>query len=196
MSHQNKNLFLIVSILSGLIVVSCGQKKTQNKENRFIASIDLTSSHENTIQLFYKINTDDRYYEAFSQKKKIKGSNSLQHLSFELPYGIKPKNIRIDLGEKEDVSIKLENILFQYKNSLIKGDKGAYKSWFTLNENIIEGKDSLTFYFKRVNNLFDPQLNGNRKLNAKLAKLFLPDIYDTNPFNRNHKEAQKNGIKI
>jgi hypothetical protein len=176
MNPQKKNLLLIILILSGLIVISCDQKKTQNKENRFIASIDLTSSQDNTIQLFYKMNADDRYYEAFSLKKNIKGSDSLQHLSLELPYGIKPKNIRIDLGEKEDVSIKLENVCFQYKNNLIKGDKGAYRSWFTFNQNVIEEKDSLTFHLKRINNFFDPQLNGNRILNAKLVKLYPPNI--------------------
>ena len=115
-------------------------------------------------------------------KKKIKGKTSSQCLSFELPYGIKPKNIRIDLGENENVSIRLDNIRFKYKNHEIIGDKGLYKSWFAFNENVIKGKDSLTFDIKKVNTIFDPQLNGNRKLNAKLVKLFPPDINETNQF--------------
>jgi hypothetical protein len=182
LNKKTRKTFLFISLFLFLICTSCYPKKTQNTKNRFIAIIDLTSNQDNSIQLFYKLNADDRYYEEYSLKKKIKGKTSSQRLSFELPYGIKPKNIRIDLGENENVSIKLENIRFKYKNQEIKGDKGLYKSWFVFNENVIRGKDSLTFEIKKVNAIFDPQLNGNRKLNAKLVKLFPPDINETNLF--------------
>jgi hypothetical protein len=182
LNNQTRVSVLVLLLLLVLIIVSCHPKKAQNKKNRFTTTIDLTSYHDNTIQLFYKINADDRYYEKYSLKKKIKGSTSLQHLTFELPYGIKPKNIRVDLGEKENVSVRLENISFKYKNNEIIGEKGLYKSWFVFNENVIKGKDSLTYNLKKVNTVFDPQLNGNRKLNAKLVKLFPPDINETNLF--------------
>jgi len=126
--------------------------------------------------------SDDRYEEKLSLTKKIKGSVSSQQLIFELPYGVKPKNVRFDLGENqnENDSIRLENICFQYKNRIIRGEGGLYKSWFIFNENVVAGKDSLTFHLIKKNTVFDPQLNGNKKLNTMLVKLFPPDIYEKN----------------
>ena len=169
-------------LLCGQIIVSCYKKEFQ--KNRFKVAVELISYRDNTIQIFYKTKADERYYEKYSLVKKIKGSKSLQNLIFELPIGIKPKNIRLDLGENENEndSIHLVNVSFQYKNLVVNGNYGVYKSWFVFNENVVEGKDSLTYNLKKVNTVFDPQLNGNRKLNAKLVKLFPPDINETNLF--------------
>jgi hypothetical protein len=164
----------IMLLLCGQIIVSCYKKEFQ--KNRLKVYVELISYRDNTIQIFYKTKVDDRYFEKYSLAKKIKGSKLIQKLVFELPIGIKPKNIRLDLGENQNDSIHLVNVSFQYKNLILDGNNGAYKSWFVFNPNVIEGKDSLTYYLKRNNSIFDPQLNGNRKLNAKLVKLFPPDI--------------------
>lgn len=158
--------------------VSCRQQVSETNKYRFIATVDLISYNNNAFQIFYKKQTDDRYYEELSVKKNASGSNSSQRLIFEFPEGIKPKNIRFDLGESENDSVRLENITFQYKDRTVKGDNGVYKSWFVFNQNVIPGKDTLTYHLKRVNGFFDPQLNGNQVLNARLAKLFPPDIYE------------------
>ena len=163
-------------LLFGQIIVSCYKKEF--RKNRLKVSVELISYRDNTIQIFYKTKADDRYFEKYSLVKKIKGSKSLQNLIFELPIGIKPKNIRLDLGENENEndSIRLVNVSFHYKNLVVNGNNGIYKSWFIFNPNVIEGKDSLTYHLKRNNSVFDPQLNGNKKLNTKLVKLFPPDI--------------------
>jgi hypothetical protein len=179
--NQKKTLFLFL-LLFGQFFVSCNRKNSQTEKNHFKVTIDLITHHNSSIQVFYKTIADDRYYEEYSIRKDIKESPTLQTLVFELPHGIKPKNIRIDLGENENEndSIFVKNISFQYKNNFINGDNGVYKSWFIFNPNVIEGKDSLTYILKRKKSLFDPQLNGNRKLNAKLVKLFPPDINEKN----------------
>jgi hypothetical protein len=177
MSKTVKPFLLFLLLFFGFqLTLSCnGNKKIKN---HFKISIDMIAYQNSTIQVFYKLKADDRYYEEFSLKKNVKASASLQKLIFELPFGIKPKNLRIDLGENENDCVRVENMRFRYKNIELNGDHGVYKSWFTFNKNVIEGKDSLTFYMKKVNQFFDPQLNGNRKLNAKLVKLFPPDIYE------------------
>lgn len=175
--NQKKKIPLVILLLFfGQISVSCYKKRPQIEKYHFTILIDLIPYQDHTIQIFYKLNANDRYHEELSLKKNVKANTTLQNLVFELPHGIKPKNIRIDLGEHENDSIRVENIRFQYKNLMVNGNKGVYKSWFTSNENIIEGKDSLTFHLKRINNFFDPQLNGNRILNAKLVKLYPPNI--------------------
>jgi hypothetical protein len=173
---NKKTSLLIMLLFCGQIIISCHKRNCQ--KNRLKVSVELISYRDNTIQVFYKTKADDRYFEKYSLVKKIKGSKSSQNLIFELPIGIKPKNIRLDLGENENEndSIHLVNVSFQYKNRVVDGNNGVYKSWFIFNPNVIEGKDSLTYHLKRKNSVFDPQLNGNKKLNAKLVKLFPPDI--------------------
>lgn len=176
-TDQKKNFFLLILLIfCGYIIDSCHEKNKEIEKNRFKVTIDLIAYKDNSFQLFYKMYPDDSYCEALSYIKKIKGSPSSQQLIFELPHGVKPRNIRFDLGEHENDSIRLENISFQYKNRILKGNHGLYKSWFIFNPNVIPGKDSLTFHLKVINSVFDPQLNGNKILNAKLVKLFPPDI--------------------
>jgi hypothetical protein len=160
--------------------VSCYQKKKQEEKHHFKVSIDLTTNKEHTIQLFYATNADDGYSEKLSLRRKSKASPNLQKLIFELPFGVKAKNVRIDLGENENINdcLQIENICFEYKNRILNGKNGLYKSWFTFNENVIEGKSGNGFCLKKAGDLFDPQLNGNRELNAKLVKLFPPDIHE------------------
>jgi hypothetical protein len=155
---------------------SCNGNKAKNSQNQFKVLIDLIAYQDGDVQLFYKLNTDDRYWEKYSQKQSVKQNDLLQTLAFELPKGIRPKNLRIDLGERENDSIRVENIRLRYKNLELNGNHGVYKSWFAFNQNMVVGKDSLTFHLKKVAGFFDPQLNGNQLLNSKLVKLFPPDV--------------------
>ncbi|MCG2610365.1 hypothetical protein LZZ90_02445 [Flavobacterium sp. SM15] len=177
--NYKKFLPFLVLVLGFFLGVSCQRKQVKNDAS-FKTTISLKCSKNNSIQIFYKTVTDDRYYEEFSLRENISASQSLQDLVFEFPQGVKPRNLRIDLGENENEndSVKVQGITFQYKDRLLDGSRGNYKSWFEFNPNVVAGKDSLTYHLIRKNNTFDPQLNGNRKLNAKLVKLFPPDIYE------------------
>src|SRR5688572_18860572 len=91
---KRKTVFIFILLtFCGQLMVSCYKKPPQNEQNRFKASIDLISYRDNTIQFFYKMKADDRYTEELSLKKNVKAGAALQHIVFELPHGIKPKNI-------------------------------------------------------------------------------------------------------
>lgn len=173
-------LVFLFLLLGALLLLSCNGNKAQKQKNYFKVSIDLIAYQESSMQLFYVINADDSYSEDLSLRKNVKASSQLQRLVFELPLGIKAKNIRIDLGENENEndSVQIQNIRFEYKHQVLNGNQGQYKSWFTFNPNVVAGKNKLTFHLKKANGIFDPQLNGNRVLNAKLVKLFPPDVYE------------------
>ena len=170
--------FLLILLLSLFLklTISCNGNKAKNKQNQFKVLIDLIAYQDGNVQLFYKLNADDRYCEKYSLKQPVKRNDSMQTLSFVLPSGIRPKNLRVDLGEKENDSIRVESMKFCYKNLEPNGGRGVYKSWFTFNQNMVVGEDSLTFHLKKVAGFFDPQLNGNQLLNSKLSKLFPPDV--------------------
>lgn len=171
-------LFLFALIIAQF-TLSCQRKQAGSDAGQFEVSIDMTAYKDNSIQLFYVTKSDDSYSEELSLRKNISGSDQSQRLTFKLPLGVKVKNIRIDLGElaNENDSIKLESVRFSYKNHELNGKNGAYKSWFVFNENVLLGKNQM-LYLKKSKGGFDPQLNGNRTLNAQLVKLFPPNIYE------------------
>lgn len=131
-----------------------------------------------TIQVFYIKKTDDSYSEELSIKQFVEGKDELQTLNYVLPVGVKPKNIRIDFGERANYhdSIRIENVILKYRDLALDGSRGAYKEWFTPNENIYFDSDTLVYRFQIHNDIFDPQLNGNQLLNTKIIKLFPPDV--------------------
>lgn len=171
---------LLCLLLAAQAFLSCRQKQADVPSEPFEVWVDMTAYKDNSIQLFYVTKSDDSYSEEQSLRKNILGSRQSQRLIFKLPKGVKVKNIRLDLGEtaNENDSIKLENIRFSYRNLELNGAGGAYKSWFVFNDNVVQGKNNQMLYLKKSNNTFDPQLNGNRKLNALLVKLFPPNIYE------------------
>lgn len=172
-------LFLLLFVCLKL-TISCNGNSVKNKKSHFKVLIDLIAYENNSIQVFYVTSADDSYCEELSLRKNINASSNIQRLVFELPLGVKAKNIRIDLGENENEndSLQIENIQFEYKNQILNGNHGKYMSWFTFNPNVVEGKNKFTFHLRKANSIFDPQLNGNRVLNAKLVKLFPPDVYE------------------
>lgn len=168
-------LFFVV-IISG----SCLREQSGSAASSFEVLIDMVAYKKHSIQLFYVTKSDDSYSEELSLRKNISGNGTPQRLIFSLPVGVKVKNIRIDLGEKdnENDSIVIKNILFCYKNLQLNGRGGRYKSWFELNENVVQNRDNNVYYLKKSHGNFDPQLNGNRTLNRQLVKLFPPNIYE------------------
>jgi hypothetical protein len=177
---RSVGLSLLLFIFA-LLNLSCNGNKPKNTQNHFKVIIDIIAYQNGNIQVFYTKIAEDAYLEALSIRKVVRSSAKLQSLIFEIPYGTRVKNVRIDLGETANIgdSLRIENIRFEYKDRVVDGKNGLYKSWFTFNENVSKGSDSLTFRLKKVDGYFDPKLNGNRKLNAKLVKLFPPDINET-----------------
>lgn len=161
------------------MLLSCNQSDKIIRES-LIVTVDLYIYKNDTIQLFYIEKTDDAYTEELSIKQFAEGKNQLQTLRYEIPSGIKPKNIRIDLGERLNYhdSIKIQNITFKYKDLILDGSNGKYKQWFDPNKNIYFGQDSLVYKMNIQDDFYDPQLNGNKTLNKKIVKLFPPDIYE------------------
>lgn len=159
--------------------ISCNKTNQIIKESLYV-NIDLHIYKNDTIQLFYITETDNSYTEALSIKQFVEGKDELQTLCYQIPVGLKPKNVRIDLGERKNYhdSINIKNISFSYRNLVLDGNNGKYKEWFDFNQNIYWETDTLVYKLKVKDNFYDPQLNGNKVLNSKLVKLFPPDIYE------------------
>lgn len=179
MGRQFHFFKLTFSVIAILLMSSCNQSDRLISES-LIVTLDLEAHKNDTIQLFYILKTDDGYTESLSIKKQIEGKLGLQKLSFQLPETIKPKNIRIDLGSRSGYqdSIRITSINFRYRDQVLDGNNGLYKKWFIPNSNISVSRDSLVYILQAKDEVHDPYLEGNELLNAKLIKLFPPDIYE------------------
>lgn len=169
-----KSVCLLVLMLG---IVSCKKEEKVIAESMTI-TLRLGVYKNDTIQVFYIKKTDDSYSEELSIKQFVEGKNELQTLNYELPVGVKPKNIRIDLGETANYhdSIRIEDVILKYRDLALDGSRGAYKAWFIPNENIYFDSDTLVHRLQIHNDIYDPQLNGNQLLNTKIIKLFPPDV--------------------
>src|SRR5690606_2355589 len=81
--------------------ISCNKTNQIIKESLYV-NIDLHIYKNDTIQLFYITETDNSYTEALSIKQFVEGKDELQTLRYQIPVGLKPKNVRIDLGERKN----------------------------------------------------------------------------------------------
>ncbi|WP_353097714.1 hypothetical protein [Empedobacter brevis] len=162
-----------------LIILGCEQKKPIVEES-LIVRLKMSVYKDDSLQLFYLLNADDSYSEELSIKKFVKGLNSIQNIEFILPPRVKPKNLRIDFGDKKNYhdSIGLYNVSLIYRNHKLSAKDGEYKQWFVTNEDIYFDSDSLLYRFKSKQHSFDPQIRGNELFNKKIVKLFTPDIYE------------------
>lgn len=163
-----------------LFVISCNDR-TKTPKSGVEITLDIMLAKDETLQLFYKINTDDGYTESLSIEKPVIGSRDFQKVHFALPVGIKPKNIRIDFGDQPGLdSLRLREITISYKRLKLKGDINKIQSWFDFNQNIHYNSTNDYFYLEQaLDGLYDPQITGNSTLNKRIVKLFIPDPNDT-----------------
>lgn len=158
---------------------SCNDK-TKKEKHSLEATLDVVIYKDEVLQLFYILQTDDGYTEPLSVKTAVKGSPDFQKVNFTLPKGIKPKNIRIDFGEKPGLdSFKMKEITLQYKDLKLMGERSKFQEWFDFNSNITFDSIKNMYYLKPTSDgFYDPQINGNETLNKRIIKLFPPDIDD------------------
>lgn len=179
LSRNNLIFKYSLFFVSFMVILSCNDR-SDSKRHSLEATLDIIIYKDEVLQIFYKLKTDDAYLESLSVKQPVTASKDFQKVHFKLPQGIKPKNIRIDFGEKPGLdSFKIRTISFKYKELQLIGDSKKYQKWFELNPNI--SYDTINDMYRlhpAHNGFYDPQINGNEILNKRLVKLFPPDIND------------------
>lgn len=180
MLKRIKRFLYFIQFAVFLFVMGCNDRSSIPPQS-LKADVEIMFPKDDTLQLFYKMNADDRYTESLSIKKFIRADSDYQKVHFELPPGIKPKNLRFDFGELPGQdSFRLKEITLSYKKLKLIGNTDKILEWFDLNPNL--SYDSANDYFHLTPDgagAYDPQINGNSTFNKRLVKLFIPDVNDT-----------------
>ncbi|MDR3273305.1 MAG: hypothetical protein LBT29_07480 [Flavobacteriaceae bacterium] len=167
---------IILGLIALTLLLTC-QKESQTKENttsktpNFKVILEGVFTKNDRFQLFYASNS-----ETFDENRSIiipiYGEPILQQIVFDVPKNIKPTKIRLDFGEnKAQGEISIKNISFFYKNDSINGDFGSFSEYFDPSASVVYNAQKL-IYELPVNEVYDPLIEGNSKLEDALKKLY------------------------
>lgn len=180
---------IVVMFLIGF--TSCNLKKKKDIESQNLK--EKTSVEDKTktkvvdemiIKIFFKMEASDHiqlYYtndalENFSEKntfrKNFSENTDFQLLEFKFDKDYFPEKIRLDLGSnREQKSIIIDKIQITRSKYAIEILGKDIKEYFTVNKYVKNIQGSGEFIFTIVNNIYDPYLTSNKKLNYELEIL-------------------------
>lgn len=172
-----------------LVLFSCtGEKKIKNNTNeveqekekleviikeKFTVILRGIILKEDLFQVHYLNSGGEAYDGQKSISVSVKSSPDEQDIEFELPKGVYPHNLRIDIGDnKNQEEIRINEIIFLFEkyNFKIKGKE--ILKYFKPSPFIQVSNDSITYYTKELNfnNVlkYDPYLAGLKDLEEAL----------------------------
>jgi hypothetical protein len=142
-------------LMLALILFSCQNNNTAHENNYFILEGVFKKNDE--FQLFYTRSLFNEYNEKQSIKKKIRGSQNVQKIKFEIPKGFSPLRIRLDLGNniaQKKILIKGVTLLMYDKKEYIT--KVNFKDFFFCNENAEFKRESGEIDLNVISGSYDP----------------------------------------
>ena len=123
-------------------------------------------------RVFYTSNSPE---EKISEKKmevaSVKGNSDFQQVTIQLPKGVVPYKLRLDLGEnsiKNQSDIDLESINIELNDNVIKVDNQNIKSYFRPNQYLT--KTPTGYSRKIVDDKYDPFLLSTSTLIEKIVE--------------------------
>lgn len=121
-------------LLSVLLLAFVACKEEEKKVEKvvevptFNLSFDLVMQKDDKIHLYYTQDETVNFNEENSVWVDLKGSNSVQTITFKLPEDVLPTNVRVDFGsgvneEQSDVELKKFKMEYTGKEVIAEGDK-------------------------------------------------------------------------
>jgi hypothetical protein len=168
-----KTKVILASLFLALSFNSCKEGETAQKsfKDNFSVIIDGIFTKNDKLQVYYLIK-GKTWNEDNSVLRPIYGSNDMQQVEIDLPKGVIPANIRVDLGSNSTQSyVTIKNISVKYKSKEINGDLDNFNRYFWQNEYVTWDPDYFGLKLSKINNAYDPYMMGNELLIAKLIKI-------------------------
>lgn len=150
------NLLVIVSL------ISCKDKEPEKpaeevKANTFDVIVDLDIKKDDELILFYK----DPSISYFDAKNTVyfgvKGKDTPQTVTFSVPEGILPNDIRLDISSKKDQEpVKINSVTLSFEGRSFRINQQDLSKYFTPNEFITFDDASGTASFTAKGENYDP----------------------------------------
>lgn len=169
------------SILINLIVIvcfiSCKNKEMQPpveeiKVNTFDVIVDLNIQKDDELILFYKDASIAFFDEKNTVYNGVKGKPESQIVTFSVPEGILPNDIRFDISSKiGQQPIKINSIALSYSGRTFKIEQKDLLKYFTPNEFINFDSTTGTASFIEKKGNYDPIFNTKPAIYVEFEKI-------------------------
>lgn len=173
---MNKKTILI-NLLAIVCFISCKNKEVQEpveevKANTFDVIVDLNIQKDDELILFYKDPSIAYFDEKNTVYNGVKGKPDAQTLTFSIPEGILPNDIRFDISsKKEQQPVKINSISLSYSGKIFKIEQKDLLKYFTPNEFINFDQTTGTASFTEKDGNYDPIFNTKPAIYVELEKL-------------------------
>lgn len=173
-----------IFFLSIVFIFSCKQENNDSKEkkqnnqkepvNYFNLSIAATIKSDDTFTLFYLEGNEKNISRENSVSIKVKGSDTLQNLKFELTEDVLPTRLILRLGgtDYKEQLIKFDMIEVGYRNHKISIDKEKIFQFFNPNKFIDYDQSNFIASPKELNGEYRPNLFSRSILESKIDTTF------------------------
>ncbi len=178
-SEEVKRNLIFINLLAVVLLSSCKNNKEAEqptkeevKANTFDVIVDLNIQKDDELILFYK----DRSIAYFDEKNTVynglKGKAESQTVTFSVPEGVLPNDIRFDISSKKGQEpIKINSIVLSYEGNNFKIEQKDLLKYFTPNEFINFDATTGTASFVEKDGNYDPIFNTKPAIYAELEKV-------------------------
>lgn len=182
---MNKVLF---GVLISSTLISCGDnKKSDSKTNEspteapvvitnpLKVTLDAIIPKDDTLEIYYRFDPNTDFEAMYMINSVVKGHDSIQNITFDLPTDKKIYDFRIDFGTNKDQSpIEIKNFNMQYQGTSLNVKDTLFFQYFQNNEYIDYTRDKAIAKPKVVNDNYDPIFMPREVFATEVEKLFNP----------------------
>ena len=171
------NKSILINLIAVVCFISCKNKEAQEpveevKANTFDVIVDLNIQKDDELILFYKDASIAYFDEKNTVYNGVKGKPEAQTVTFSVPEGILPNDIRFDISSKKDQQpIKINSIALSYSGRTFKIEQRDLLKYFTPNEFINFDEATGTASFKEKEGNYDPIFNTKPAIYVELEKI-------------------------
>lgn len=172
--------FITAFFLLSLLFISCknDDKKEEAspsevvKTNTFDVIVDLVIKQDDELILFYKGSSINYFDEKNTVYYGIKGKQEPQSITFSIPEGVLPNDIRFDISSKKGQEpVKINAITLSFEGRIFKVDQKDLLKYFTPNEFIAFDAASSIATFLPKGEQYDPIFNTKPAIYVELEKV-------------------------
>lgn len=168
---------IILALVMVMVALSSCKNKVDNviseKENPFTIEMNITIKQDDVICIYYKDKTIGFFSEEMGIYKNLVKSDLPQNIVFEVPEGISPNDVRLDLSHQNKNQTMLVNkIIFSFKGKSFEILNKDLDKYFTPNKGIIFNEKERSYTFKNnEDGSYDPFLTTTGEFYPLLEKL-------------------------
>ncbi|MNE61359.1 hypothetical protein D3C80_1565670 [compost metagenome] len=179
-----KTKFLIASFLLTLAFVSCKNEEKKEsvtpaveevKVNTFDVTVDVVLKTDDDLILYYKDGTNEWFVEEKAVWNTVKGNNEVQSVVFNLPEGVLPNDLRLDIGRNEFKGLKdieIKKITISYLGNKFEIQQDQLETFFKPNQFISYDAATKLYSFKKdEQGNYDPFFETKPEFYPQLAKI-------------------------